>query len=184
MFPPKKLFFTVRENDMDKFHERFIFRTIRQDEGEEAAEIEQICFPPNEACSKERMFQRVQIAPDLFLVAEDRETGKLVGFLNGIATNEKHLRDEFFTDARAHDPDGENVMLFGLAVLPEYRRQGLAGELVRFYSEAEKRRGRKRLVLTCLPEKVSMYEQFGFHDLGESTSVWGGETWHEMEMWL
>ena len=40
---------------------------------EQAAEIERICFPPNEACSYEHMAARIKKAPDLFLVAVDRE---------------------------------------------------------------------------------------------------------------
>ena len=32
--------------------EKFEFRSIQQDETEQAVAIEQICFPPNEACSK------------------------------------------------------------------------------------------------------------------------------------
>lgn len=35
--------------------ERYEFRNIKQNEAEEAAEIERICFPPNEACSKKHM---------------------------------------------------------------------------------------------------------------------------------
>ena len=35
--------------------ERFEFRNIKQNEAEEAAEIERICFPPNEACSKKHL---------------------------------------------------------------------------------------------------------------------------------
>ena len=75
-------------------------------------------------------------------------------------------------------------MLCGLDVLPAYRRQGLAGELVRRYSRRERERGRKRLVLTCLDDKVPMYERMGFRDLGVSASTWGGEAWHEMDMQL
>ena len=39
---------------MDKkaLYERFEFRNIEQGEAEQAAEIERICFPPNEACSE------------------------------------------------------------------------------------------------------------------------------------
>ena len=164
--------------------ERFEFRDILPEEADEAAEIEQICFPPNEACSREMMLQRVNMAPDMFLVAVDRESGRLAGFLNGLATKETVFRDEFFTDAHLHDPDGQTVMLCGLDVLPEYRGQGLARELVSFYSRRERERGRKRLVLTCLDGKVDMYRKMGFRDLGESASVWGGETWHDMECLL
>ena len=163
---------------------RFAFRTIKPEEAEEAAEMEQICFPPNEACAREHMIERIAVAPDLFLVAIDRGTGKLAGFLNGIATDEQYFRDDFFTDAGNHHPDGRNVMLLGLDVLPDYRLQGLGRELVRQYCRKEKDRGRKRLVLTCLADKVAMYTKFGFQDLGESASVWGGEKWNEMDITL
>jgi hypothetical protein len=77
------------------------------DEADEAAEIEQICFPPHEACSKENMKERVKTAPELFLVAIDRSTGKMAGFLNGLATDETIFRDEFFTDASLYNPKGK-----------------------------------------------------------------------------
>ena len=165
-------------------YEKYEFRTIRPYEAEAAAEIEAICFPPNEACSREMMLQRVERAADVFLVAVDRETGKLAGFLNGLATNETSFRDEFFTDARLHDPDGKNIMLCGLDVLPACRRQGLARELVHTYCRRERERDRRRLILTCLESKVEMYRKMGFRDLGEADSSWGGETWHEMDCLL
>lgn len=165
-------------------NERFAFRNIRSEEAEQAAEIEQICFPPNEACAKSTMIERAAVAPDLFLVAVDRETGKLAGFLNGIATDEYLFRDEFFTDAGLHDLAGNNVMLLGLDVLPEYRRQGLAREIVFRYLRREQARGRKKVTLTCLESKVKMYTKMGFCDRGISGSAWGGEQWHEMDCTL
>lgn len=164
--------------------ERFLFRDIRMNEKEEVTEIEQICFPPNEACSARSMKERVETAPELFLVAEDTETGKIAGFLNGLSTKETIFRDEFFTEIHLYDPAGENVMLLGLDVRPEYRRQGLAREIVRQYAEREKKNGRRRLVLTCLESKVEMYQKFGFRDLGMANSTWGGEVWHEMDYQL
>ncbi len=155
------------------------FRVIRREETEQAIAIEAICFPPNEACKREHMIPRIAAAADFFWVAEDGTTGRIAGFINGIGTNENAFRDEFFTDASLHDPEGANVMILGLDVLPEYRGQGLAGALVRGY--AERNRG-KRLVLTCHRQLVPMYEKFGFRDLGESASVWGGERWHEMDL--
>ena len=105
-------------------HHRFAFRYIRPEEADQAAKIEEICFPPNEACSAKMMKERVAAAPDFFLVAADRETGRLAGFLNGLATDEEALRDEFFKDAALHDPKGRNIMLLGLDVLPAYRGTG------------------------------------------------------------
>lgn len=165
---------------MYDWKKRFEFRHIMQDETEQAVKIEQICFPPHEACSEKMMRERVNTAPELFLVAVDCETGKIAGFLNGLSTNEDIFRDEFFVDTSLYDPEGINVMLLGLDVLPQYRRQGLASEIMRRYVEAEKVKGRKKLILTCLESKVAMYRKMGYRDLGMAQSAWGGEKWHEM----
>ena len=166
---------------MNKFEaDRYIFRNIQPNETDQAVVIEQICFPPNEACSEEHMRERIGMAPELFLVAVDQESGRIAGFLNGLATDESTFRDEFFTNVELHNPSGKNVMLLGLDVLPEYRRQGLATELVRRYVEREKANHRRVLILTCLQSKVAMYEKMGFHDDGIANSTWGGEEWHEM----
>lgn len=160
--------------------ERYTFRDIMQSEAEQAVEIERICFPPHEACSEKMMRERVKVVPELFLTAVDKNTGKIAGFLNGIATDEEVFRDEFFTDASIHDPAGKNIMLLGLDVLPEHRMQGLAREIMSRYLERERGKGRKKVLLTCLEAKVEMYEKMGFRDEGISGSAWGGEEWHEM----
>lgn len=110
----------------------------------------------------------------------DRHTGKVAGFLNGLATDESTFRDEFFTDVNLHDPDGKNIMLLGLDVLPEYRRQGLARELMHQYLCRERENGRHMILLTCLQSKVKMYQRMGFLDHGIANSTWGGCQWHEM----
>ena len=129
---------------------RFTFREIHMNEIPQAIAIEMVCFPPNEACSAQAMKERIACASELFLVAVENETGLIAGFLNGLATDETAFRDAFFTDANLHNPDGKYVMLLGLDVLPEYRMQGLARELVHQYCVRESARGRKALILTCL----------------------------------
>lgn len=165
---------------MKSINERFEFRDILDSEAEEANEIEQICFPPHEACTRERILERAAAAPELFMVAIDRQSGKIAGFLNGVSTDETKFRDEFFTDISLYKPDGQSVMLVGLDVLPEYRMQGLARAIVDEYIRRERKKERKYLFLTCLDEKVKMYEKFGFIDKGIADSTWGGEQWHEM----
>ena len=163
----------------DIYH-RFEFRDILSTEADQAATIEQICFPPHEACPKEKMKERVAMVPELFLVAIDKATGKIAGFLNGLATDEIGFRDEFFMDSRLHNPTGSRVMLCGLDVLPEYRRQGLATEIMKQYIQRETIRGRKQLILTCLEEKIPMYEKMGYRNNGIANSTWGQEEWYEM----
>ena len=163
-------------------YDQFLFREMYQEEIGRIIEIEQICFPPNEACSPESMKKRALAAPELFLAAVDRENGKIAGFLNGIASDERCFRDEFFTDISLHRKNGANVMLCGLDVLPEYRGRGLARELTAVYAKKERKKGRRSLILTCLPPLTGMYRKFGFYDRGKANSSWGGETWNEMDL--
>lgn len=175
---------TLNKRDNVDLWERFDFRTIRPEEGAVAAQVEEICFPPNEACTKERMLARVEQFPEMFLVAVDKQTGKIAGFINGLATNEHKFRDEFFTDVKLHDPEGKNVMILGVDVLPEYRRQGLAREMMFEYLRREQEKDRAMVCLTCLAGKVKMYKKLGFRDRGAADSSWGGEQWHEMSCFI
>ena len=169
---------------MKNITERFEFRDIRPDEYDQAAEIEQIVFPPHEAVFPDDVRDHAAAAPECFMTAIDRDTGLVAGFLYGLPTDEARFRDDFFTDVSLYDPSGANIMLLGLDVLPEYQGHGLGREIMRQYCLREKARGRKKLILTCLENLTGMYEKFGYTDLGLSGSEWGGETWHEMEIEL
>lgn len=169
-----------KTQEVKNIYEKFEFRNIYLEEAEQAAGMERICFPPNEACTKEIMFERVTKIPESFLVVEDKKTGKLAGLLNGICTNESVFRDEFFKDVSLHNPDGKNIMLVGLEVLPEYRGLGLARELMSQCIQMERKKEKEIVFLTCLPEKIKMYEKMGFCDDGIANSTWGGEEWHQM----
>ena len=96
----------------------FIFRNIKQNETDQVNTIEQICFPPNEACSEKSMVERIRAAEELFLVAVDEKTGKIAGFLNGIATDESSFRDEFFTGEPVSGERTKKWPSGGLSYLP------------------------------------------------------------------
>ena len=83
-----------------------------------------------------------------------------------------------------HNKNGKNIMICGLSVLPQYRKQGLGRELIYNYCMREWEKERKRLILTCEDSKVKMYRKFGFTDLGQANSSWGGVKWHQMEIIL
>ena len=167
---------------MEILWEQYEFRNIKQDEIPQAAEIEKRCFPPNEACSYEHMEQRVKKAPELFLVAVDKKTGLLAGFLNGLATEKKHLTDDFFTDAEVAIIRQEKMLCF--LVLMSFRNVEEEGLQEHWWKNIfeEKRKDRKKLILTYVEEKVEMYKKFGFMDHGIGISQWGGEAWHEMSI--
>lgn len=166
--------------NMEERKEYYEFRTVRENEAEEAARIEAVCFPPSEACTLPIMKQRVQAAPELFIVAEEKSTGRPAGFINAIATDEASLRDAFFTDISLHNPQGKNIMILSVAVLPQHRGRGLAGAMMREMVKRQKAAGKKAAVLTCLASRIGLYAGMGFADRGVSDSSWGGESWHEM----
>ena len=168
------------KGDGRDFNEYYELRQVCPDDAEEATGIEAICFPPSEACTLPLMKERIQYAARSFLVAMDRETGKMVGFINALCTDEESLRDELFTDISLHNPNGKNVMICSVAVLPQYQGRGIAREMVRELLLEQRKLGKKCAILTCVPGKVKMYKKFGFMDRGESQSTWGGEKWHEM----
>ena len=67
----RKMTVKTTEKESGRTEERFEIRLIRRPEVREAAEAERLCFPPNEAGTKEVVRDRS------FLVAVDRETGKI-----------------------------------------------------------------------------------------------------------
>lgn len=145
-------------------------------------EVESICFPAAEAATRKSLQDRLSCYPNHFWLMEDDE--KLVGFVNGMVTNFPHLTDEMYEDASMHNENGDWQMIFGVDVIPEYRRQGVAEQLIRLVIEESKRQGRMGIVLTCKDALVHYYAKFGFIDEGISDSEHGGVTWHEMRLSL
>lgn len=108
---------------------------------------------------------------------------KLVAFVDGFVTNEENLTDEMYENASMHDESGAWQMIFGVNTIPAYRKQGLAGELIRLAISDAKKQGRKGLVLTCKDHLVDYYAKFGFIDEGISDkSTHGNVLWHQMRL--
>lgn len=158
----------------------FEIRCIRPEEGDAIVNIEQICFPPGVAETREALLKRVALISDLFIVAVEKNSGRVVAYLNGVPTSREHFCDEFFSDYSLYDENGGSIMLLGLGVLPEYRGRGIARALMMHYQKMQKECGRKKLFLTCQEDKVGMYQNMNFRDLGIANSSWGGKVWHEM----
>ena len=74
--------------------QEFTVRGVRQDDLESIAEIEAVCFPAEEAASRDSFKQRIAAFPESFLVAE--VGGKLIGYINGCATDSPVIYDELF----------------------------------------------------------------------------------------
>ena len=59
------------------------------------------------------------------------DNGKIISFVDGMATDRRDLTDEMYENAALHDPNGRWQMIFGVNTLPEYRRRGYAEALLR-----------------------------------------------------
>ena len=118
-------------------------------------------------------------ADHFWLLFEDE---KLVSFVDGFVTDTPDLTDEMYADASLHDAHGAWQMIFGVNTLPEYRKQGLAGQLLRRAIADAKAQGRRGLVLTCKDRLVHYYAGFGFVSEGVSGSTHGGVVWYQMRL--
>ena len=96
-------------------------RAVQAEDLDRIAEIEAACFPAAEAATRESFEMRIATFPDCFFIAET--AGRIIGFINGCATNSPVIYDEMFHDSSHHIPAGENLSVFGLDVLPEFRRR-------------------------------------------------------------
>ena len=93
------------------------------------------------------------------------------------------MTDEMYEKAYMHNENGAWQMIFGVNTLPEYRRHGYAGELIRYAINDAKNQGRAGLVLTCKKKLIPFYARFGFVDEGVSDkSTHGNAVWHQMRL--
>jgi ribosomal protein S18 acetylase RimI-like enzyme len=140
--------------------------------------VESICFPTEEAASHETIALRIDRFPQGFLVAQlDR---LVIGHINSGATNQDDITDEEFKQLIGHEADGRNIVVFSLAVLPDYQRRGIAAALMEQFVARSRALGKERVLLLCKSELIRYYEKLGFRYVAQSLSSHGGATWHEM----
>ena len=143
--------------------------------------IEAECFPAAEAATEASLSGRLAFYPNHFWVQLDGD--RMIGFVNGMVTDEPDLRDEMYEDASLHNENGAWQMIFGVNTLPAYRQHGYAGELLQKAIADAKEQGRKGLVLTCKDRLVHYYAKFGFVDEGVTDkSTHGNVAWHQMRL--
>jgi predicted N-acetyltransferase YhbS len=155
--------------------------TIRQatiEDLDEVTELEASCFPEAEAATRASLERRLKTFTESFFVAEI--DGKIIGFINGCITNGTVIHDELYNDSKLHIPDGDYQAIFGLDVALEYRKQGIAAQLMNYMIKVSRAAGRKGIILTCKNKLIHYYSKFGFENKGLSKSVHGGAEWYDM----
>ena len=144
--------------------------------------IESNCFPASEAALTSSIHKRINEYPEGYLVAE--LDGKVVGQVNSGATDKEDITDEEFKQLIGHDPEGKNMVIFSLSVLPEFQRRGIADQLMTTFIKQARKLEKKSVLLLCKDDLISYYSRHGFTDNGVSESDHGGAEWHEMGLVL
>ncbi|QJB58135.1 GNAT family N-acetyltransferase [Pseudodesulfovibrio sp. zrk46] len=140
--------------------------------------IEVRSFPPSEAAWTSSLENRINYYPEGFLVAECN--GEIVGQVNSGSTSKDDISDEEFKQLIGHDPDGQNIVIFSLSVLPEYRKTGVGSKLLSSFIDNAREMGKSKVLLICKDDLIPYYSKYGFQNAGPSASTHGGATWHEM----
>ena len=157
-----------------------LIRTATIDDLDAVTAVEAECFPPAEAATRAEFEHRLTHYNDHFWLMFDEN--KLVAFVDGMVTDEADLTDEMYERAELHKETGAWQMIFGVNTVPEYRKHGYAGDLIRRAISDARAQGRKGLVLTCKDKLIHYYAKFGFVNEGVSASVHGNATWYQMRL--
>ena len=143
--------------------------------------VESNCYT-SEGASKERIAKRIRVFPLGFLMAE--AGGQIVGITNGSCTNLEDINVEELKDMVGFDKDGKNVMIFSVAVLPDFQGKGIARLLLEKFIGVFRELGKEKILLRCKKKYVGLYEKFGFRLFKISRSRHGSFDWFEMALAL
>lgn len=143
-----------------------IIRRVTMDDLEEVVNLESAAFKMTKEQTRNDMVGRIENYPDTFLVVQ--EDGKVIGHIFGPAFNKRYIEDELYFNNHPNQKDDRYQMILSLAVLPAYRKQGIATKLIEALVQVAKKQKRQAISLTCLPKLIKFYEKLGFHNEGET----------------
>jgi len=138
---------------------------------------EAACYTPDGA-TREKILKRIMLFPEGFFIAESDE--KIIGFINSASTDKEDITDEELKDMVGHVKGGRNMVIFSLAVLPEFQGNGISKQLMARFIEVSKALKKEKILLICKSELILYYQNHGFLYGGQSKSQHGGFEWHEM----
>ncbi len=158
---------------------KIIIRQVTTNDLDSCVNVESNCYT-SEGATKERIAKRIETFPQGFLVAE--MNGQVVGIMNSASTDLEDITDEKFKDMVGHVPAGKNIVVFSLAVLPDFQGKGISTLLMSKFIKTAKKLGKKNVLLICKENLIEYYQRYGFVLLGRSRSTHGGFEWYEMRL--
>ncbi len=146
------------------------------------------CYKTESACytsdgaTREKILKRIILFPEGFLIAEYE--GEIIGLINSVSTDKEDIIGEELKDMIGHVKDGGNMVIFSLAVLPEFQGNGISKQLMARFIKVSKALRKEKVLLICKSELIPYYQNYGFSYGGKSNSKHGGFEWHEMYLLL
>ena len=120
---------------------------IRQVEVQDLADcyqVESVCYS-SEGATREKIRKRIALFPEGFLVALFKD--QIIGMINSGSTNKDDITDEAFKDMVGHEKEGCNIVIFSLAVLPQFRGLGISKMLLSTFIEVSRTLKKKKILL-------------------------------------
>ncbi len=142
------------------------------------------CYKTESACytsdgaTRDKILKRIKLFPEGFLVAESE--GEIIGLINSASTDKEDITEDALKDMVGHIKDGRNMVIFSLAILPEFQGNGISKQLMARFMEVSKSLKKEKILLICKSDVISYYQNFGFLYGGKSKSQHGGFEWREM----
>lgn len=151
-------------------------RTATIDDVSRIFEIEELCFPPEEAATKEKYQWRIGNFASHTIVCELDD--KIISVVCALPYGKRLIEDDIFEMDTL--PSGDTSAILSVMTDPAFKCQGFAETTLNYAIENEKSLGMKTMSLTCKNHLLHYYEKFGFKKVGVSASVHGGATWYDM----
>ncbi len=159
-----------------------IIRKVSKTDLEPCLAVETACFEASEAADRESIGIRIAGYPEGFLVAE--KDGSVIGMVNSGSIEKDDITDEAFKKLIGHVEGGKNIVIFSMAVHPDFQGLGLSRKLMGAFVATSRELGKKNVLLLCKDYHIDYYKGLGFDYGGISKSRHGGFDWHEMVMGL
>ena len=156
-------------------------RRVKDNDLDDCYRVESACYT-SDGATREKIQKRIKLFPEGFLVAESK--GQIIGLINSASTDKEDITDEELKDMVGHVKDGRNIVIFSLAVSPEFRGNGISKQLMSRFIEISKDLKKEKILLLCKSELILYYENYGFLYGGKSRTKHGGFEWHEMYLLL
>lgn len=149
---------------------------------DELHNIECLAFPPEKAASREAFEYRLAHFPQWFFKAEIAE--QIVGLIDGSRSDKPYITDDLYEQDGGFDDNGEHLLIYGLAVHPDFRHKKIAHRLMTHILSSAGAAGVHHVSLTCKESLIGFYEGMGYSNHGISQSVKGNVVSFDMEVYL